>query len=218
MVVVVSPGVRLKDLLHAGIPVKWAILTGKARNGTDFTATAQQIEPTTGSPASESFSGGPFLVHADFATQARTVITAFGNNVVVYELTADASIDIRYTLAFKPNVAVLNDGGKGPIHEDVLLQAGFTSAEYDIMIADSVSTTSCYTIATEPHFKSTAADVQASSIRDFMDSGGNFLGQCEGAQTYENNVTYGRYQTTAVQEVTRTSCSRRDSRVPNTTS
>jgi len=191
----------VKDLLHAGIPVKWAILTGKARNGIDFTAMAKQIEPTTGSSASEDFRGGPFVVHADFATQAQTVIDAFaasfGNTVAVYELTAEASIDIRYTLAFKPKVAVLDDGGKGPIHESVLLQAGFTSAEYDIMIADSVSTTSCYTIATEPHFESDDADVQASSIREFMDSGGNFLGQCEGAQTYENNVTYGRYQTTA---------------------
>ncbi|MFB3133426.1 MAG: DUF11 domain-containing protein, partial [Rhodothermales bacterium] len=188
----------VKDLLHAGIPVKWAILTGKGKDGTDFTAMAKQIEPTAGSSNSEAFSGGPFVVHADFASQAQTVIDANeSDSVAVYELTADASIDIRYTLAFKPKVAVLNDGGKGPIHEDVLLQAKFTSAEYDIMLATAVSASSCYTIATEPHFKSDDADVQASSIRDFMDSGGNFLGQCEGAQTYENNVTYGRYQTTA---------------------
>ena len=36
-------------LLHANIPVKWAIANNKAKDAVDFSATAHQVEPTVGS-------------------------------------------------------------------------------------------------------------------------------------------------------------------------
>ena len=96
----------INNFLQSGIPLKWAIRAGKAKDGTDFTATAQRIAPTAASASSVSFAGGPFIVHRNFAQVARGRIAAFGNNVAVYETTADVTIDIRYNLTFKPNIAV----------------------------------------------------------------------------------------------------------------
>ncbi len=98
----------VNDLLQRGIPVKWAIKAGKAKDAVDFTATAQRIAPSAIATASRSFSGGPFIVHRDFAQIARTRIAAFGQNVAVYELTADATVDVRDDLRFKPEIVVSN--------------------------------------------------------------------------------------------------------------
>ena len=61
----------VNDLLQRGIPVKWAIRAGKVKDATDFTATAARVAPTVVAAASLNFSGGPFLVHRDFAQLAK---------------------------------------------------------------------------------------------------------------------------------------------------
>ena len=76
-------------LLWEGVRVKWAIRAGKSKDGIDFSVMAQRILPTASAPAALDFRGGPFIVHADFAAYALSRITAFGNNVAVYETTAD---------------------------------------------------------------------------------------------------------------------------------
>ncbi|HYE15546.1 MAG TPA: right-handed parallel beta-helix repeat-containing protein [Pyrinomonadaceae bacterium] len=190
-------------LLHAGVPVKWAIQPGKAKDGTDFTVTAQRIYPSAIGAASQSFSGGPFVVHRDYAVPAKAVISAYAttNNVAVYETTADVTAPIRHTLTHKPKVAVFDDGGSAAIHTAYLVAAGFTSGtHYDVIPAATLVTVNadaCFTIGTEPHWDGAGGtDPQVNAIRLFVQSGGNFLAECEGISAYENNATYGRFQTT----------------------
>jgi uncharacterized repeat protein (TIGR01451 family) len=194
----------VERLLWAGIPVKWVIQSGKAKDGIDFTVAAQRLYPSAVASATRNFSGGPFVVHRDLAAPARSVISAYAtaNNVAVYETTADVTVSVRHTLTHKPKVAVFNDGGSASIHTDYLAAAGFISGtHYDVIPAATlvtVNASACFTIGTEPHYGATgtAADPQVNAVRQFVQSGGNFLAECEGVITYENNVNFGRYQTT----------------------
>ncbi|MBI2927593.1 MAG: HYR domain-containing protein, partial [Verrucomicrobia bacterium] len=189
-------------VLHAIIPVKWAIASGKAKDGIDFTANVQRILPTAQAPASLSFRSGPFIIHKNFASVALPVITAFGNNVAVYQLNADTAVDIRYTLTFRPRVLVANDGGTFGIHTSILEEAGFPTTHYDVFTDVSVLLApGCYSIASSPHFEGDTkpgeptADEKTSALRAFVLNGGNFLAQCAAVRTYENNALYGHFHT-----------------------
>ncbi len=190
-------------LLWEKIPVKWAIRAGKAKDGIDFSGTAQRILPTATAAAPYDFRGGPFIVHRDWATYARVRMAAYGNQVAVYELTADVLVDVRYTLDQKRKVGALDDGGNAAIHTAILAAAGFTLGTHYEVVATATSVTinaaTCYTTVTEPHWNQNppGSDPQVQAVRQFLLSGGNFLGQCEGLMTYENNPTHGRFQTTA---------------------
>ena len=192
-------------LLHAGIPVKWSIKAGKAKDGIDFSAQSRQLYPVAGATALRDFRGGPFIIHRDFVGLATPVITAFANDVVVHELTQDANADIRYDLVHRPKVAVFDDGGNAKIHRDLLLDAGFVLNTHVVVIAAaslaSINANACFTMGSEPHWGETptdpVVDAAAEAIRAFVVGGGNFLAQCEAIVTYENNPTFGRFQSTA---------------------
>ncbi|MDW8239500.1 MAG: tandem-95 repeat protein [Acidobacteriota bacterium] len=183
----------VNHLLHNNVPVLWAIRAGKAKDGVDFTATAQRLYPSAQAAANLSFSGGPFIVHRDYAAVAKPLMTAFGNNVAVYEMTADATIDIRYQLTHKPRIALLNNGGNASIHQTILDLAGIPNYQI-VASAASLGTSSCYTLASEAHWLDLTATATVAAVRQFIQSGGNFFAQCEGVDTYEN---VGLLQTTA---------------------
>ncbi len=65
--------------------------------------------------------------------------------------------------------------------------------------AAKLSGTTCSTIITEPHWDETDPSITnpvVSAVRTFALSGGNILAQCAGARTYEQNTTFGHFQTT----------------------
>ena len=190
----------VNSLLHTQIPVKWAIAAGKAKDGIDFTANVERLLPTSLAATNLSFLSGPFIVHRAFTNKAMPIITNYGNNVAVYRLTTNATVDIRYTVAHKPHVAVLDDGGTQAIHTSILDEAGFPPDDYTVLHAADVEflpLQSCYTIVTSPHFDGgTTAINQTHSIRDFVLDGGNFLAQCAGIRTYEDNTVYGHLHST----------------------
>ena len=187
-------------LLWNGVPLKWAIRAGKAKDTDDFTAQVARIFPTAQAGATLDFAGGPFIVHADWAAYAQPLIAAYGNQVAVYEVQVDVTVDIRHDILQRRRVGLLDDGGNANIHQDVLDQAGFVGGtQYETILAATLLTVnrdSCFTSVSEPHFDSASADVQVFAIREFVESGGNFLAQCVATLTYENNVNFGRYQTT----------------------
>ncbi|MDH3589604.1 MAG: right-handed parallel beta-helix repeat-containing protein, partial [Gammaproteobacteria bacterium] len=187
-------------LLWQSVPIKWAIAAGKGKDGVDFSAPAQREFPSALAGAVLSFRGGPFIIHRDWADFARPHITSFGNNVAVYELTADTAIDIRHYITQRRRAAVFDDGGNAGIHIDILDEAGFTpTTHYEIISVATLSTinsNSCFTSGSEPHFGSATADNETQAIRAFIGSGGNFLAQCEAIETYENNAAFGLFQTT----------------------
>ena len=45
-------------LLHAEVPLKWAIKSGKSKNGTDFSANASRITPTLQNSSMRNFKSG----------------------------------------------------------------------------------------------------------------------------------------------------------------
>jgi hypothetical protein len=190
----------VNELLHANIPVKWAIKTGKSKDAPDFTASAARIFPTAGSVSNVTFYSGPFIVHPDYTNLAMGVISKWGNSVAVYRLASNATVDIRYTIAHKPVIAVLDDGKTQAIQTDILDEAGISTNYYRVLHAADVAflaASDCYTIVTSPHFDGgVTATNQTRSIREFVMNGGNFLAQCAAVGTYENNSLYGHFHTT----------------------
>ncbi|MGZ3952748.1 MAG: hypothetical protein ACXVBZ_15210, partial [Flavisolibacter sp.] len=194
-------------LLNNSVHLKWSIKAGKAKDGIDFTATAEQIKPTLiAGGVSRNFKAGPFVIFASDTTGVSALIDAFyssasltgTNRPQVYRLTATAAnVDIRYDLSgFSPKAAILTDGGNQAIHIAYMTTASIPTASY----ATSAGTdllTNCFTFASEPHNTNTGTAVNnaISAIRDFVTKGGNFLAQCEAINNYENN-TLGRFQTT----------------------
>lgn len=194
-------------LLNNNVHIKWSIKAGKAKDGIDFTATAEQFKPSLVSGGvSRNFKAGPFVIFASDTSGVAALIDAFytansltgANRPQVYRLTANAgNVDIRYDLtAFRPKAAVLTDGGNQNIHTAYMTTASIPSESY----ATSQGTdllTNCFTFASEPHNTKTGTAVNnaISSIKDFVTKGGNFLAQCEAINNYENN-TLGRFQTT----------------------
>ena len=188
------------DLLWQEIPVKWAIRAGKGKDGTDFTVAARRILPTAIGPATLDFRAGPFIIHRDQAAGALPHITAFGNSVAVYETTADVMVDVRFTLYQKKKVGVQDDGGNSDIHIDILAEAGFVAgvqyAEISATTLLTVNANACFTSVSEPHWDTSTNDTEADAVRQFTESGGNFLAQCVAVTSYENNTTHGLFQTT----------------------
>ncbi|NNF51076.1 MAG: tandem-95 repeat protein, partial [Gammaproteobacteria bacterium] len=199
-------------LLHGGVPLKWAITAGKAKDGIDFNAESRQLYPSAGATAFRDFRGGPFIVHRDFVGLATPIITSFANSVVVHELTQDATVDVRYELLNKPKVAVFDDGGKADVHGDVLLEAGFVeNVHYEVISAATLATINadaCFTFGSEPHWNENPddplVDTAAEAIRQFVNGGGNFLAQCAAIETYENNSAFGLFKSTDGIEVDNT--------------
>jgi uncharacterized repeat protein (TIGR01451 family) len=171
-------------LLHADIPVKWAINDFKAKDGNDFTGRVKRIAPTAADTAGVTlnFAGGPFVVHVAYADSAKKVLTAFGRNVAVYELMQETTLPIRYTLLHKPR-AFVNSTSRS-IHESVLIAAGLSTPQHWTHGPDiGLQNTSCYTIVLEPHNTTTTG---VAAIQAFLESGGNFLGQCASVVAFEN--------------------------------
>lgn len=190
-------------LLAAKIPVYWAIKSGKAKDGVDFSASVTQVLPSTTTTATTlSFRGGPFVVPAEFATTAKQIASSYANSVNVYALAVATTIDIRYTLTTTPKVAV--GVTNSAIHTNYLSLAGWPGSSYAVLDPATLSAASCYTIVTEPHTDATAAQIAA--VQSFVNAGGNFFAECEAIQTYENNGTLttpppsgtvGQFQTTS---------------------
>ncbi len=183
----------LNEFLQEGIRVKWAIRAGKERDDIDFTAVAERVAPSAIAATSIDFRGGPLIVPDTIlpcGLSTAEIIAAFGNNVAVYRLTQNTTVDVRYELSHRPKIAVFNNGGNEQIHTKILDAAGVT--DYEIMdAADIVNLINCYTFASEPHADEDKVSLAVvEGIRDFVMNGGNFLAQCHAIDTYENRAFF----------------------------
>jgi hypothetical protein len=118
--------------------------------------------------------------------------------VKVYRLKSTINIDIRYTLRHKPFIGVSGATQNSPIHVQALESAGFTNLTHyrvlELQELKGVSSNLCVTLMTEPHFSGldpsgAPTDEFVQAMHNFVDSGGNFLAQCQGIITYENCAT-----------------------------
>jgi len=184
---------------NAGIYVRWVINTSKAKDGIDFTGTAERIYPSYVAAQSLNFRAGPFLVFpsdtlgADYLIQWFNYSLPDSSKVKVYRLSADVDVDVRYTLTNPPRIALLHDSCD--IHRNFLEMASTPTVNYDCLSNASGLISGCYTIATEPHISNNELDPYTKdSIYNFVvTAGGNFLAECEGIETFEN-INY--YQST----------------------
>ncbi|HEY2955596.1 MAG TPA: hypothetical protein VGK89_10160, partial [Candidatus Eisenbacteria bacterium] len=176
-------------LLQNNIPLKWVIKAGKAKDAIDFTATAARIRPTAIAAASQDFRAGPLIIAKAYAASAISRIDAFGGGVAVYQLTQDVLVDVRHELRFKPRILV--NTVNATIHTDILDEAGITN--YLVAGSFTILPGSCYTFASEPH---NASNAGVQYVRSFVQTGGNFLGQCLSVLTYENDATNGHLMST----------------------
>ncbi len=177
-------------VLQNQTPIMWAIKAGKAKDGVDFTASTSRLFPSTTVTNSLNFAGGPFIIHRDFVNSVSNSVRTFAlaNNVAVYVLQQDTTIDIRYTLDFKPLVGI--NTVNASIHSTYLVAAGITN--YALVPDTATLQGVCYTLFCEPHNSSIAG---VSNVHAYVQSGGNFLAECLSVATYENH-TNGHLQTT----------------------
>ena len=178
----------VNKFLQNGIPVKWAIKSGKSLDGIDFSATVNQITPATTSNETLDFRGGPFIVPdttLPCGVSSIQLITEFGFNVVAYKLAQTTSIDIRYTITHRPKIAVFNNGDNQLLQTKVLDAAGI--GNYQVIDAKDIATIAyCYTFASEAHAgRDRITTNVADAVKTFVANGGNFLAQCEAIDSYE---------------------------------
>ena len=187
------------------IPVKWVIRSGKALDGIDFTANVTRQYPTFLAAANENFVGGAFIIDSTWVNRAfysggqtaTQVITAFAQwRVAVYRLTANNTLDVRYTLDQRPKIAVFSNGGNQLLQIAMLDTAKITNY-VAINSALFGGLAECYTFCSEAHWAGSVVDTNITrTVRDFVNSGGNFLAQCQGINTYENNQGPYHFHTT----------------------
>jgi uncharacterized repeat protein (TIGR01451 family) len=106
------------QLLRNGVPVQWAILTGKPDDGTDFTiaapATVRNLETNAAIGLPISYRGGPFVIDAVDRAAALPIVNAWlaSDAVTVVHTVAAGTFtaDVARTLTAAPRIAVLQDG------------------------------------------------------------------------------------------------------------
>ena len=179
----------INRLLQNFVPVSWAIRAGKLKDEADFSAPAFRVFPSLTGTSNLNFAGGPFVIHRDYTNLARSLITSFSNSVAVYQLTADAVVDIRYELQFRPTISV--NSVSANLHTNLLFYAGITN--YTVTSDFDLATNTCFTLFLEPHNPNVAG---VASARSFIEAGGNFLAQCASVSNYENSAV-GHFQSTS---------------------
>ena len=190
-------------LLNQFVKVKRVILAGKAKDATDFSVDATQVKPTLGTSGVKNFKAGPFVIFLADTAGVANLVQGFNNTqtsanfVRLYRTNADVTVDVRHNLTgFVPKAAILNDGGNQAIHVAYMTWAGITTLNYAVHAGANLVSL-CFTFASEPHNGNSGPVVDTTIVRikSFVQSGGNFLAQCEAIANYENN-SLGRFQTT----------------------
>jgi gliding motility-associated-like protein len=183
----------VNKFLQNGIPVKWAIHSGKQRDDIDFSAFAERYAPGFIAASDINFRAGPFIVPDTVlpcGLSTRQIISSYGNNVSVYILINTTMVDIRYTLIHRPKIAVFNNGGNQLIHTKILDAAGIPN--YDVMDAANIGDlVNCYTFVSEPHADTNQITIPVvNAVKNFVMNGGNFLAQCHAVNSYENKAFF----------------------------
>ncbi|WP_198659454.1 Ig-like domain-containing protein, partial [Winogradskyella aurantiaca] len=170
-------------LLHADIPLKWAISSSKNKDGIDFSANATELG--TNNSSLRDFKGSAIIVPAEFVDNAQLILNAAPGNVVVYTLDGNESIEIKYTLTHKPRAAVI-ENDKSDIHTRIFKDAGLIEGLHyvDDIPAANLSALECVTFACEPHDEG-VEESEVANVKAFVQNGGNFFGQCAALQGYE---------------------------------
>ncbi|MCX7951755.1 MAG: DUF3794 domain-containing protein [Clostridiales bacterium] len=198
------------NLLRNGIPVKWAIKPGKPFDGTDFIATAQDVQ--SGTPIiNYSYTGGPFIIDSQYYNQALPFITAWQTanpNVKVHRATAPFTADIASTMTRPPRIAV--EATNSSIMTNYLNVAGIPDSNGNIWSSSSPGVLSeleisqgalfgynmlpcrriAYDIFVSPHTGTSTWDDPGLKVElnDYLKQGGYLHATCESIPSIENTA------------------------------
>ncbi|KAL6051928.1 DNRLRE domain-containing protein [Balamuthia mandrillaris] len=214
------------------VPVDWAIASNKAAGGVDFSAKVKRWHPTTSSSSTLSFKGGPFIVHASQVAKAEAILadwkahpntkpadvnvnfysaSSLINDLVIYKLDEETSIDIRHKIRIKPAIFLsgLETNEPSTEHqENILLAAGLERDVHYVLgetldeLENLFDASTCHTVFTEPHYnwnsdesegRAEAAPGYKNATEEFVRSGGNFFAQCASVPSYENSGWPSQY-------------------------
>ncbi|MGP8214345.1 MAG: beta strand repeat-containing protein, partial [Bacteroidia bacterium] len=196
-------------LLQQDIPVMWVIKSGKIKDSSDFSAEASMVYPTTGSAALQYFKASEFIIDTTYINKsyypgeltATQVMEEFAKEwkVAVYQLSSNTTVDVRYTLHFRPKIALFNNGTYQEVQKKLLDSAGISN--YTAISAGVFpGLAECYTFCSEAHWSTGSQAEDSATMRpvwDFVYEGGNFLAQCAGINKYENEMQVNdHFQTT----------------------
>lgn len=204
-------------LLHANVPLKWAIKDKATKDEADFVADVTQLvgdiggginvggQDCTTETANTPFPGGPIIIPALYRAAALQVIEDFNasststNDVRVYNVNANFVAPIRYTLTHKPFVAVGPEGGGfgTGVYASLMTSAGLVENSHYGFVANNVfQTNACVTLAAQAHASDDAINF-IGTYRSFAENGGNLLLQCKSVNVFENAAApNGRFQST----------------------
>jgi uncharacterized repeat protein (TIGR01451 family) len=155
------------------IPVAWVINPVKSRDGIDF------------SHNGKDYRGGPFVIAAEFASQALPVIQDWVNNrglaaSVVNTTVSTITVPVYETLTVFPRAVLDEDNGS--IAGGYLVNAGVNSSFYRIDLPSGLNT--CDDVYTMPHADPTWEDHQ--NLISFNQQGGFIWAACHAVSVLEN--------------------------------
>ncbi|MEP7265086.1 MAG: hypothetical protein ABI772_11340, partial [Bacteroidota bacterium] len=128
-------------LLQNEVPVRWAIKKNKTKTAimdtiSDFIASSNRVFPDTSVLSTIKYRSGPFIIDSSWVAIALPFIAAYetanGNKISVYKLNTTTTIDIRYTLTFKPKIYLLNHAGYDTVTVSILKEAGYSNSCYTL--------------------------------------------------------------------------------------
>lgn len=126
------------ELLRQGVPVHWAIKTGKGVGDADFTASAADVL-SGAAIEGHGYRGGPWVIDAADAVDALAIVEAWQQdnpNVAVHEATEGFSCDVSQTLVIAPTIAMMADGNQ-KIARKYMMAAGIPDSTGDYTWPDS---------------------------------------------------------------------------------
>jgi gliding motility-associated-like protein len=185
------------SLLLDDIPVYWVIKSGKIKDSSDFSASASRVYPTAVAATTLFFHASEFIIDTTWLNKpyysgektALQIISGFAKRwkVAVYKLTSNTTVDIRYTLHQRPKLALFDNGTYQQVAQKLLDSA--KCGNYTLESAGAFTgLAQCYTFCTEMHWAGATFTDSSTMLPvwQFIQEGGNFLGQCAGQNTYEN--------------------------------
>jgi len=125
----------LTNLFANDIPVEWVIKPGKAKDSIDFTVDGK------------NFSGGPFVIKAGFAPQAKALLASWPTVVSYTTLTEATNVPVYETLRLTPFTVL--DAANGSISQAYLDAAGVPSSFYGFKDPESLN--QCDDFYSMPH-------------------------------------------------------------------
>jgi uncharacterized repeat protein (TIGR01451 family) len=211
------------ELLRNGVPVQWAIRTGKAYGGVDFTTSAS-VYPSGATVTQHGYRGGPWLIRAEDAPVALPIISAWksANVTTVHVATVSFEAEIARRLVVAPTIAMFADGNQKIARKymqaagipDSTLNKAWPDTSPDMLtpnqIAGPTSTNHSdgklfdedgdpvYCQLMSMHWGVTDARAKpevVAEVRSFLGHPTHFFAECQAVNAYENDATHGRFLT-----------------------